>query len=196
MRFRKTQSTKASRMTNPHEILQEESNEDGTTITPPDDDLDLLCSAIAEKVAELEVARISLKDFPFPNEGMRSAFAHITERIAHEVYKLCLRLKALLPPPVPPSDPPHPRCLLRIHLIFQILPPLWAPHPDAAAPPPRCPMDLPRLHRAYRPWSPRSGTKTSAFLPTSPTLKRFSARLTSLYRSTLTQKTQNSSTHA
>jgi hypothetical protein len=80
MRFRKTQSTKASRMTDPHKILQEESNKDGTTITPPGNDLDLLRSAIAEKVAELEVARISLKDFPFPNEAMQSAFARITEQ--------------------------------------------------------------------------------------------------------------------
>jgi hypothetical protein len=107
-------------MTDPHEILQEASNEDGITMTPPDDDLDLLRSAIDEKVAELEVARISLKDFPFPNEAMRSAFTRITERTAHEVYKLRMRLKALLPPQVHPSDPSH------------------LPDPAALGTPPRC----------------------------------------------------------
>jgi hypothetical protein len=47
-------------MTNPNEILQA-CNEDRTTMTPPGDDLNLLHSAITEKVTELEVARISLK---------------------------------------------------------------------------------------------------------------------------------------
>jgi hypothetical protein len=100
-------------MTDPNEILPEASNEDGTTMTPPDDDLDLLRSAIAEKAAELEVARISLKEFNFPNATMRTAFSRITERTAHEVYKLRMRLKALLPPQVPTSVPflPDPAAL-------------------------------------------------------------------------------------
>jgi hypothetical protein len=90
MRFQKTQSTKVSRMTDPWEILPEASNEEGTTMTPPDDDLDLLRSAVTEKVAELEVARISLKEFTFPKEATQSAFTRITEQSAHEVYKLCM----------------------------------------------------------------------------------------------------------
>jgi hypothetical protein len=94
-------------MTDSHEILQEASHEVRITMTPPNDDLDLLRSAIAEKVAELEVARISLKDFPFSNEAMCSAFTRITKRTAHEVYKLRMQLRALLPPPVPPSEPPN-----------------------------------------------------------------------------------------
>jgi hypothetical protein len=52
---------KASRMTNPYKILPEASDEEGTRMTPPNHDLDLLCSAITKKVAELEVPRISLK---------------------------------------------------------------------------------------------------------------------------------------
>ena len=50
----------ASRMTDPNEnaSLQQASYMAGTMMKLPDNDLDLLCSAIAKKVPELEVARI------------------------------------------------------------------------------------------------------------------------------------------
>jgi hypothetical protein len=94
-------------MTDPNETVSSQgaSYLDGTSFTPPDDDIDLLRSAIAEKVTELEVARISLKEFNFPNEILRSAFMRITDNTAYDVHKLRVRLKALLPPKVPPSDP-------------------------------------------------------------------------------------------
>jgi hypothetical protein len=88
-------------------ILQEASNEGGTMMTLPDYVLLLLCSTIAQKVAELEVARMSLKDFLFLNKAIQSAFTRITEQTSHKVYKLCMPLKALLLLPVPPLDPPN-----------------------------------------------------------------------------------------
>jgi hypothetical protein len=75
-------------------------------MTPPDDDIDLLRQAIDEKVAELEIARISLQEFNFPNETMRKAFARITNNTGFEVYKLRMRLKALLPPSLPSPERP------------------------------------------------------------------------------------------
>jgi hypothetical protein len=72
-------------MTNPYKPLPEESAVDGTSMTSSDNDLKLHRTAIAEKVTELEVARISLKEFNFLNEAMRSAFTRITKQTAYEV---------------------------------------------------------------------------------------------------------------
>jgi hypothetical protein len=67
-------------------ILQGASNEDQTTVTLPSHELNLLHSAISEKVTELEVARISLKEFTFPNKIMQSAFTCITKQNAYKAH--------------------------------------------------------------------------------------------------------------
>ncbi len=58
-------------------------------MTPPDDDIDLLWIAIAEKTTELEGARILLKEFVYPNKVVRHAHLHTSAQLGCAVHKLC-----------------------------------------------------------------------------------------------------------
>ena len=73
-------------------------------MTPPDDEINLLRSSIAEKSTELEAARILLRDFTFPSEVLRNAHERTTAQLALSVHKLRTRLLALLPPKPPTND--------------------------------------------------------------------------------------------